>query len=188
MAINIDVQSGRHIWLTSDQHFGHSKVIEYCSRPFDCVEEMDSVMMALWNDCVHPDDVVVHLGDFALADVNVVRQLISQLNGHIYLVPGNHDKRWLEKLYVGMFSLSEHPFRILPKVVSVMMYGQHFELCHYPIIDWHMREHGTMHLHGHSHTRDYAGDYGIPRMFNVGVDLNKFAPVRLDHIVNYLET
>ena len=37
------------IWVTSDTHFGHAKVIEYCDRPFNDIHEMDRELIKRWN-------------------------------------------------------------------------------------------------------------------------------------------
>ena len=33
------------IYMTSDQHFGHSNIIEYENRPFSSADEMNSYML-----------------------------------------------------------------------------------------------------------------------------------------------
>ena len=35
-------------FFTSDHHFGHANIIEYCRRPFASAEEMDAEMEARW--------------------------------------------------------------------------------------------------------------------------------------------
>ena len=42
------------ILYTSDLHFGHSSVIRFDHRPFADVDEMDHVMIELWNGRVSP--------------------------------------------------------------------------------------------------------------------------------------
>lgn len=37
------------IFFTSDNHFGHEKVIQFDGRPFSSVEEMDTEMIRRWN-------------------------------------------------------------------------------------------------------------------------------------------
>lgn len=53
-------------WFTSDTHFDHANVIEYCKRPFSNVEEMNEAMIRNWNKRVMPEDTIFHLGDFHL--------------------------------------------------------------------------------------------------------------------------
>ena len=52
-------------FFTSDQHFGHRNIIDYCHRPFGDVGEMDEIIIAGWNETVGLEDEVWVLGDFA---------------------------------------------------------------------------------------------------------------------------
>ena len=45
-------------------------------------------MLARWNECVAADDIVYHLGDFALASHS---RYLPRLNGRKRLIVGNHD-------------------------------------------------------------------------------------------------
>ena len=83
------------IWFTADTHFCHSNIIKYCKRPFGTVQEMDHTMIARWNTLVRPDDIVYHLGDFALASIPVMQEIRKSLNGRITLLKGNHDGSWV---------------------------------------------------------------------------------------------
>ena len=53
-------------WLISDTHFDHANIIKYCNRPFKDVDEMNNTIWQNWNSVVDADDIVYHLGDFAL--------------------------------------------------------------------------------------------------------------------------
>lgn len=78
-------------FVTSDTHFNHGKIIEYCNRPFSDVEEMNEKIIENWNSVVGKNDIVWHLGDFALGDKKKIPELVNRLNGRINLVMGNHD-------------------------------------------------------------------------------------------------
>lgn len=79
------------IYFISDTHFNHSNIIEYCNRPFNDIKEMNDTLINNWNSVVKKDDIVYHLGDFALADEEKLKELYSKLNGTIILIRGNHD-------------------------------------------------------------------------------------------------
>ena len=36
-----DFGKALNVWFTSDTHFGHAKIIEYCDRPFANVQEKE---------------------------------------------------------------------------------------------------------------------------------------------------
>jgi len=80
------------IFITADHHFHHKNIIEYCNRSFKTVEEMDNVTIEKWNKKVGRDDLVIHLGDFALGTKEQVKETKEKLNGTIILIKGNHDR------------------------------------------------------------------------------------------------
>lgn len=68
------------IWFTSDTHFGHANVLEFCERPWGTVEEMDDALVDAINGRVAPDDVLYHLGDFSFKmTVEAARELRGRL-------------------------------------------------------------------------------------------------------------
>ncbi len=79
---------------TADTHFGHRNILVLGDgRPFGSIEEHDEALIANWNDAVGPDDEVWHLGDVSLHPAPALAA-IPQLNGHITIVAGNHDRFW----------------------------------------------------------------------------------------------
>ena len=55
------------IYLTSDQHFGHTNILQYCkNRQYDTVTQMNKAMIANWNAIVSDTDEVFVVGDFTL--------------------------------------------------------------------------------------------------------------------------
>jgi calcineurin-like phosphoesterase family protein len=79
-------------FLISDTHFGHDKIIQYEKRPFDNANQMNRTIISNWNNAVHCEDIVYHLGDFQLGcSREELRKIIYSLNGKIILVAGNHD-------------------------------------------------------------------------------------------------
>ena len=173
------------IWFTSDQHFGHDKIRDYCNRPFSTVGEMDSAMISRWNEVIGDDDIVYHLGDFTLGEE--AKHYFSHLNGSIRVL-GNrwhHDKRWLQRWLDSevWYSKSRSSVRILPALYLLTMNKEHvgveyIVLCHYPLARWDRQHYGSWHLHGHTHNR-YQGD-GF--CMDVGVDAHDFYPVSLDQV------
>lgn len=79
-------------WFTSDLHFSHRNVIEYCDRPYQNIQEMDEALIKQWNSQVNPEDEVWFLGDFGINKRKCLDQeLLSKLNGKKYIIIGNHD-------------------------------------------------------------------------------------------------
>jgi calcineurin-like phosphoesterase family protein len=171
-------------FFTSDTHFGHKNIINYCDRPFDSVEEMDLALTENWNDTVGPDDVVYHLGDLSFGTSGYTRQVFSRLNGCIRVLglPWHHDKGWLPRRGAGLstfLSKSGHPVEILlpVHVYRCKLRGKRrvITLSHYPMAQWEASHHGHWHIHGHSHGTHTAEG----AVLDVGVDCCDYRPVAL---------
>lgn len=178
-------------WITADQHFGHTKIIEYSSRPFASVDEMDSEMIKRWNERVKPKDLVYHLGDFTLSNIKGFEYYLNQLNGIIFIIPGGHDQRWLDKYHKNG---ADSKYTVLEKLVTVNIRDVELVLCHYPLLTWEKSHYGTIHLHGHSHGG--VGCIGVSAnglglkpgyRMDVGVDCNNFYPISITDILNRID-
>lgn len=165
-------------WFTSDHHFGHANIIRFCERPFNTVDEMDSELIYRWNEAVGRNDVVYHLGDFALMGLDFARRIFRKLNGRIAVVPGGHDKRWLPKSKHNVVSKSGHWISVLPPLVSVTFDKRIIVLCHYAMRVWDRSHYGAWHLYGHSHGK--LPEWG--NALDVGVDSHDFTPISLEEI------
>lgn len=179
------------VWLTADQHFGHSKIIDYVHRPFSSVEEMDEVMAQRWNERVKPEDVVYHLGDFTLSNFKAFEYYLSKLNGTVFIVPGGHDYRWLNSYKKNG---SDEKFTVLSSLIMINVRGVEIVLCHYPLLSWERGHYGVYHCHGHSHGnigcigRGMEGAGVRPGYrIDVGVDCNNFYPVSITDIINRID-
>ena len=97
-------------FVISDTHFGHKNIIDYCNRPFNSVEDMDKTLIKNWNETVSNNDLIIHLGDFALTSKDRIKEIVSQLNGKKILILGNHDN-YTEQFYreVGFHTVSKFP-------------------------------------------------------------------------------
>ena len=95
-------------FLIADTHFGDNRILKYENRPFDNVEIMDEELIRRWNNAVSPDDSVYMLGDFGA--VGHEKEVLSRLNGKIYLVKGNHDTKSNEDYRsLGFTEVYDHP-------------------------------------------------------------------------------
>lgn len=80
-------------FFTSDLHFGHRNVINYCNRPFSSVEQMDRFLLFQWNCYIDINDNVFCLGDLGI-NGKTPQRIGNKLNGNKTLVPGNHDSQF----------------------------------------------------------------------------------------------
>ena len=167
-------------WLTSDTHFGHTNIIQYCNRPFMTAHEMDEVMIENWNALVKPGDIVRHLGDFAwVKSVEAGNRYLKRLNGQIHLIKGNHDSSHIvNKMNFASVKLIEE-WRIPPSKVRLLT------MCHYPMMMWNGSHRGEWHAHGHCH--DLLPITNDRLCIDVGVDSHGYKPVNLDDLTRYMK-
>lgn len=78
-----------NIWITSDLHFGHKNIINYCREQYDTIGEHNEAIIENINSVVKKRDTLVILGDLCFGATNMI--YFKQLNGYKRVVMGNHD-------------------------------------------------------------------------------------------------
>lgn len=168
------------ILYTSDLHFGHSNVIRFDHRPFADADEMDHVLIELWNDRVQADDTVYIVGDLCYRSVHPPEWYLRQLKGHKFLILGNHDQHILDN------PKALHYLEGVEKMMHVEDNGNHICLCHYPLAEWNGYYHGTWHIYGHIHnTKNEAFNFmkTMDRALNAGCMINNYTPASFRELV-----
>ena len=157
------------IWITSDHHFGHANIIKYCNRPFKNVDVMNTIMIYRWNEAVSKDDLVIHLGDFALLSKSgtMLSFIRNFLNGTIIIIKGSHDAS-KKKLAEAGFIVGSNP-----------MYIRNFILSHVPLADSQIPK-GMINIHGHIHEKKTKGS-----RINICVEQTNYYPVELKRVMKY---
>jgi calcineurin-like phosphoesterase family protein len=163
------------IWFTSDCHFNHAPIINYASRPFQSVDDMNESLVKNWNEVVKPNDTVYVLGDFGEGkDKNKLLTIFNNLHGRKCLIVGNNDKSMTMKL----------PWNLIRNYFELNYLGKLFILSHYPIkyMCWNKSYKGSIHLHGHLHsTIPYSEEK--PLRIDVGMDGFAYHPVNIETIM-----
>jgi len=154
-------------WMIADTHFFHVNIARYCNRPDDWQERV----IVNWNVRVAPGDDVFCLGDLAMNTRNLIQELVPTLNGKIYLLRGNHDRRGAGFYRNIGVTLIEGPMFIEYPPEGILVFS------HRPMpYKWSW----DINLHGHVHNKPtkLGLDY-----INVGVDVMGFKPWRLADIL-----
>jgi calcineurin-like phosphoesterase family protein len=152
------------VWLVSDTHYSHKNILlpSYSNRPFRNVQDMNDELIARWNYRVGENDLVLHLGDFAMGPQTECEPVLKQLTGRKILVRGNHDKMFDKRPELAAYFESIHD------ILEVQHRGNVAVLCHNPIEIWNNahKTPGYVHFHGHSH----GNSRPIGGRLDVGVD------------------
>ena len=181
------------IFFTSDTHFGHSKIIDYCKRPFSSIEEHDKTLIQNWNNVVGQDDTVFHLGDFAYGNSQFISNIIKQLNGNIILIKRNHDLRNMNPTLYNMFSDAVYQARIL--IDKQTVYLNHFPFLCFDHGDINLyKDNYSIQLFGHVHSGPLTSSEDtsrlnilLPTQYDVGVDNNNFTPISWIDVKNKIK-
>ena len=179
------------IWFTADLHHGHLKIVNICNRPvyidrkimedfylinadnpeYDIYKDKkflrdyvdpahtEWLIKEVFNKWVKKNDTVYIIGDLTFAKRSEAEKFLDRLNGNKFMILGNHDKnidkstRFSQITQIKDFTFSQFGLNI------------HIALCHYPMVSWNRKPHGSWHLYGHVHGRykhsDLALDVGI---------------------------
>lgn len=166
-------------FFTSDLHFGHKNIIEFCKRPWPDVDAMNRGIIDRWNRTVSLVDDVFCLGDMFFCGSTKAKGYMSKLNGRKYLIQGNHD--WGK---VKAERANEFGFEWVQRYQHCIRIGnEDVVLCHFPYDGDHTNDmrflelrppdNGQWLLHGHVHCEWQVKE----RQINVGVDVWDFSPV-----------
>jgi calcineurin-like phosphoesterase family protein len=159
-------------WFISDTHFEHKNIIEYCSRPFKDVTEMNEKLISNWNSVVTEFDIVFHGGDFGLLQPTFLKPIFKRLNGYKkFLIKGNHDKSTTQLYLMGWDGVFNE--------VIIKVNGCKILLRHKPL-ETKKPEHIDFIVHGHTHNTK-----GIiyPNHVNISVENINYTPISDSHLV-----
>lgn len=154
-------------FITSDQHFGHKRIIELCDRPFRDLDEMQETLIRRYNDRVQPGQICVWAGDSFFSRVDAMAYIMSRLNGRKVLVRGNHDKRTRTAYRRAGFE------EVFPEIECVLAKTP-CKIRHIPPV----YPKGDVIIHGHTHSTKRLSAVGV----HVGVDAWGYAPASRQEI------
>lgn len=175
-----------HIWFLSDTHFNHKNIIEYCGRPYPNVQDMNEDLIKKWNSRIQPNDTVYHLGDVCMGEAEKIPEILSRLNGEIYLVRGNHDNERRLKYYREAPNIKE-----ICDIKQLFIGRFVFVLCHYPPLNQEFMEQVNQFnkeiywLYGHTHENGWLFDSDT-NSFNVCVDHTAGYPLNLQTVIDII--
>jgi calcineurin-like phosphoesterase family protein len=155
-----------NIWLTSDWHFGHQRLVERGYRPDGFENRIEKRLLAI----IRPGDLLVHLGDVALhpGGEDRARDLLARLHPDVVccLIRGNHDSGSLSK-YRRM------GFDWTCDSMSLDWGGLRFTFSHEP------RAEGDINLHGHLHGGTHHPTAPDQRCLLISMELTDYRPVSI---------
>lgn len=186
------------VWFTSDLHLCHRNILKYTDRinriglnpQSPNLDQMNQWIIDKWNSRVDKQDIVYMLGDFSFINTDITRKFLEKLHGKKHLIWGNHDKslKGLEHYFESCSDIKETTFKkdnfpFLDENMTVVM-------CHFPILAWDRRMHGSVMLHGHTHgSIDELNKNSGELRVDVGLDgkLADYDMVSLEQVYSYMK-
>lgn len=158
-----------NVYFISDLHFSHQSILyfrpkrrELAGISFEelktlpkeeILDRHDKWLIDKWNSTVKRGDIIYILGDLCLGNKERTEKLLNKLHGKKFLIKGNHDKscNGLERYFEGVYDIKEAKFS--HDQFPFIREGETFcvEMCHYPMVSWNRKPHGTVHICGHIH-------------------------------------
>jgi len=163
------------VWFGSDYHFDHKNVINFCNRPFSNVTEMNNYIIERFKDQVKSGDVVYFLGDFQFSNTKVWLESITDIQGvEVHLIQGNHDNKKVCNFKGWKSSTSLKDIKVNDTKIV---------LCHYPIEEWRAKDHGSIHLHGHTHGMMSHENQYVYKRLDIGYDNIKDVLISFEDVI-----
>jgi calcineurin-like phosphoesterase family protein len=144
-------------FIISDTHFNHKTITTFepsrmTRMMIDGHDDHTEWIVENWNNTVKPDDVVLHLGDFAFKGI---QDLNGRLNGKKILILGNHDRKgnqvyenifdfvirglWVEGGVETKHYLHAETTDELTSMLVKTIGDQRIMFCHYPVCESELR-------------------------------------------------
>ncbi len=161
-------------WYTADPHFWHYNILQYESRPYKNITEMNEGLINNWNKKVQKNDNIYILGDFSFGDTDQTLEILNRLQGKKYLIKGNHDRIIENEQVRNKFEWIKDYHIVKENKTPIILF-------HFPIYTWDRKHYGSLHFYGHVHS--IPNNYKESNAYNVGVDICNFEPVCLKEIL-----
>jgi calcineurin-like phosphoesterase family protein/2'-5' RNA ligase len=173
----VDITNNGKIYVYSDAHFDHEKIIGYCKRPFYSARQMNHELHANWNDTVKENGIVYYLGDMGFGrHRRPIDYWLGKLSGDIFYIRGNHDCDTITRATV------------IPDRYGIKYCDYKFLLMHHPHRPF---GYDGWIIHGDKHNnnlKDYPFINQKNKTVNVCAELVNYTPSSLDKLILLIET
>lgn len=164
----------RKIWITTDLHLGHAKMLEYCQRP-------DGFEWLIYKNLkvIGKDDILICLGDICMNDnIRWHDLFIKGLLCRKILIRGNHDHK-TNNWYL------DHGWDFVCEDFTDRYFGKRILFSHEAKSQ---KEGVDMNIHGHSHGKA-NGDklcsfYDTEYNKEIALEKTDYKPVSLETFLN----
>ena len=188
----------RKVFVISDHHFDHKNIINHTRTDLfgskeDPLKEMNNYIISNHNDVVGKDDIVIILGDFSFrTGIERLKELVSKLNGHKFLVMGNHDtiekpdlylRAGFEDVFLSPIKFNGDYYSHYPLNASVESKDRPNTILYKFLCEEFKSSDSGINFHGHQHTLVNNGE----REKNVSCEQLNYRPIFIGRTKSYLD-
>ena len=159
------------VYLSSDLHLDHTKIIGYCARPFisSNISEMNNVLVTNWNNTVG-NNKVYFLGDLSFGkEARPASYWLDRLQGKVHFIRGCHDIDIVDSQDSAVFQQGRYKFLMIHDPDQLPFNWNHWI------------------IHGHKHNNDmknYPFINGDRKTINISPELVNYKPLSLDYLIS----
>jgi len=174
-------------WFSSDWHIGHKNVLKYSDRPFECIEDMNEIIIDNMMSPLKKGDIFYYLGDIGYG-----KEAYWMINNRIprgvqfFWIPGNHDKKLTH-----FTKNNNNKIQIAPPIMDIALKGNKVTLCHYPMLTWNQSHRNAWQLFGHHHINGHGSDqldnFTKGKQLNVCCEFHDYNPLSEERIVALMQ-
>ena len=189
----------RKVYVISDQHFDHKNIINhtrstlFASDNIDSsVNKMNNYIISKHNEVVSKNDIVIILGDFSFKKgIDRLTELVSELNGHKFLVMGNHDtidkpdlylKAGFEDVFLAPIKFNGDFYSHYPLNASIENNERPNTILYKHLSEEFRKSNSGINFHGHQHILINNGE----REKNVSCEQINYKPIFVGRTKSYL--
>ena len=187
----------RKVFVISDQHFDHKNIINHTRADLfgskeDSLNEMNKHIISKHNEVVGEDDIVIILGDFSFkTGIERLKELTTRLNGHKFLVMGNHDtidkpdlylRAGFEDIFLSPVKFNGDYYSHYPLNASIDSGERPDTILYKFLCEEFKNADSGINFHGHQHTLVNNGE----REKNVSCEQVDYRPILVGRTKSYL--
>jgi calcineurin-like phosphoesterase family protein len=160
-----------NVYIITDTHFNHDKMVTYCTRPDNFAEKIWSNLLKL-----KPESVLVHLGDICIGGDHEVHEKIKSLPMKKVLVKGNHDHKSYN-FYI------THGWNFVCDSFVWRYCGKNILFTHRPAV---LGDYYDINIHGHIHNNVHRDEEYVKneKQISVSIENNHYQPILLSTLLH----
>lgn len=166
------------VYVISDTHFYHKRIIELTNRPFKDEVEMSETILSNILKVDNEKNTLIFLGDWTW-NMAAGFEIWEKIKSTKVFVKGNHDKEFL-RLYGHRLNC------LITPLYENKFGGKDITFSHYPMLTFNKSHFGAYNIYGHHHGNSLIREKFPGKRIDAGVESWNYSPVHIDTLLEKL--